>query len=31
MKKHYKSTIAKNNKIKIEFFDGVPLKGFVTS
>ena len=29
MKKQYKSSIIKNNKIKKMFFDGVPLKGSV--
>ena len=32
MKKQYKSTIAKNHKIKKNVvFDGVPLKGYVAS
>ena len=33
MKKQYNSSITKNNEIKkiIYFFDGVPLKGYVSS
>ena len=33
MKKQYKSSITKNHKItkKTQFFDGVPLKGYVAS
>ena len=32
MKKQYKSSIIKNRKIqKKNFFDGVPLKGYVAS
>ena len=32
MKKRYKSSITKNHKItKKKIFDGVPLKGYVTS
>ena len=29
MKKQYKSSITKNNKIKENFFYGIPLKGYV--
>ena len=32
MRKQYKSSIIKNHKItKQDFFDGVPLKGYVAS